>query len=260
MKIGIFDSGIGGLSVLHQAMHRLPGAEFIYYADEAHVPYGEKTKAEILAYTDAAVQFLTARHTDAVVLACNTATSVAAPTLRAKYTLPIIGMEPAVKKALDLDSSRRVLVAATPVTIRGEKLHGLIERVGRRDLVDLLPMPGLVRLAESGIFEGEAVHRLLEEALSPFDLTQYSALVLGCTHFNLFKAEFRRILPDTMHFVDGNTGTVNQLIRRLQETGCTKKSPFSVTFYSSGTEITAPEALNKINRILEHLDKMYPIN
>ena len=110
MNIAIFDSGIGGLSVLYQAKRMLPEAHFLYYADEDHVPYGEKTREQILTYTDEAVRFLLEQGADAIVLACNTATSVAAATLRDRYPLPIIGMEPAVKLALNQDDTHRVLV------------------------------------------------------------------------------------------------------------------------------------------------------
>ena len=126
MNIAIFDSGIGGLSVLYQAKRMLPEAHFLYYADEDHVTYGEKTREQILTYTDEAVRFLIDRGADAIVLACNTATSAAAATLRDRYPLPIIGMEPAVKLALNQDDTHRVLVAAAPITIRGNKLRCLV--------------------------------------------------------------------------------------------------------------------------------------
>ena len=116
MNIAIFDSGIGGLSVLYQAKRMLPEAHFLYYADEDHVPYGEKTREQILTYTDEAVRFLLDQGADAIVLACNTATSVAAATLRDRYPLPIIGMEPAVKLALNQDDTHRVLVASVMVS------------------------------------------------------------------------------------------------------------------------------------------------
>lgn len=164
MNIAIFDSGIGGLSVLYQAKRMLPEAHFLYYADEDHVPYGEKTREQILTYTDEAVRFLLEQGADAIVLACNTATSVAAATLRDRYPLPIIGMEPAVKLALNQDDTHRVLVAATPITIRGNKLKCLVEHYDGHHLVDLLPLPGLVRFAEKGIYSGRPGTRLFKRA------------------------------------------------------------------------------------------------
>lgn len=217
MKIGIFDSGIGGLSVLNEAMQRIPGGKFVYYADEEHVPYGEKTEEQIYGFVDEIVEFLIKKKVDAIVIACNTATSVAVKRLREKYTLPIIGMEPAVKRALDLYGERRVLVTATPITVKGKSMQNLIEKVDTGHLVDLVALPGLVRFAEQGQFDSEAVYTYLEETLGIFDLQEYSSLVLGCTHFSYFKKVFRDILPEQMHLVDGNEGTVLQLLRRLRE-------------------------------------------
>ena len=134
MKIGIFDSGIGGLSVLHQAMQLLPDEEFIYYADEQHVPYGEKTSEEILGYVDEIISFMISQGVEAIVIACNTATSVAAKIMREKYDLPIIGMEPAVKQAIDTyGDTNRVLVVATPITVKGKKIMELVERVDKHN-------------------------------------------------------------------------------------------------------------------------------
>ena len=124
MKIGIFDSGIGGLSVLHQAMIIMPEADYIFYADVDNVPYGEKTKEEVRKLVDHAVGFLVDKGCQAIVLACNTATSAAISYLREKYKLPIIGIEPAVKPAVEHihESGKRVMVVSTPVTAKGEKL------------------------------------------------------------------------------------------------------------------------------------------
>ena len=134
MKIGIYDSGIGGLSVLHRALKKMPEAEFIYYADTKHVPYGEKTREQIKGYVEEVLNFLIAKEVDAIVIACNTATSVATKEFRGEFAVPIVGMEPAVKRALKLyqDMQKRILVTATPVTIAGEKLHSLLEKYNRR--------------------------------------------------------------------------------------------------------------------------------
>ena len=179
MKIGIFDSGIGGLSVLYEAMHLLPHEQFIYYADEKHVPYGEKTKEEIIGYVDEIIQFMIERDCKAIVIACNTATSAAVSIMRKKYHIPIIGMEPAVKKAVDLYGKQKVLVCATPITVKGKKMLDLVERVDKDHLVDLVALPKLVRFAERLEFESEDVLAYLKEALSCFDFEEYGSLVLG---------------------------------------------------------------------------------
>ena len=219
MKIGIFDSGIGGISVLHEAYHRLPNEEYIFYADADHVPYGQKKPEDIIRYSDSIVNELIEMGVDAVLIACNTATSVAAEHLRAKYSVPIIGMEPAVKPAVEAakNTDGRVLVMATPVTIRENKLHRLLDQVDRAHLVDLLPMPRFVTLAERGIFDGKEVDSYIEERLAMYDKDSFSEVVLGCTHFNYFKPAIikaftgdgkERPIPD---LIDGNVGTINHL-------------------------------------------------
>ncbi|MBR0085195.1 MAG: glutamate racemase [Lachnospiraceae bacterium] len=215
MKIGIFDSGIGGLSVLYEAREKLPEADFIFYGDFDHVPYGEKSESEIISYADDAVRFLSENGCDAIVIACNTATSAAASHLRSCYELPIIGMEPAAKKALELDPEKRVIVAATPFTVSGPKMQELMERFDTEHHVDLLAMPLLVTFAERGEFVSEAVQEYIRNELSRYELSAYSAFVLGCTHFNYFKDTFREVLPEHIALVDGNEGTVNQLLRKV---------------------------------------------
>ena len=154
VRIAFFDSGIGGLTVLHQAIKQMPQEDYLYYADTDHVPYGRKTKEEIRQYVQEAVDFIATQDVKALVVACNTATSVAIQSLRARYSFPILGMEPAVKPAVrNAVISKRVLVTATPVTLREQKLQDLLFQVDQNHKTDLLPLPKLVELAERGCFE-----------------------------------------------------------------------------------------------------------
>ena len=217
MKIGIFDSGIGGISVLNEAFHCLPEEEYIFYADVDHVPYGLKSPNEIKGYADTIVQRLIDMGVDAVLIACNTATAVAAEHLRQKFDITIIGMEPAVKPAVQAakDENERILVMATPVTIRENKLHALLERVDIEHRVDLLPMPSLVRFAEDGIFEGEEVDTYIDEQTAVFDKSRYTEVVLGCTHFNYFSPSIRKAFNNKVTLIDGNKGTIRHLAEKL---------------------------------------------
>ena len=259
MKIGIYDSGIGGLSVLHRALKKMPEAEFIYYADTKHVPYGEKTREQIKGYVEEVLNFLIAKEVDAIVIACNTATSVATKEFRGEFAVPIVGMEPAVKRALKLyqDMQKRILVTATPVTIAGEKLHSLLEKVDTEHEVDLAPLPKLVRFAEAGRFQDPEVDEYLKNSLQSYTLNQYAAVVLGCTHFNYFKQSFRKIFPGEIHFVDGNEGTLRQL-RRVFPEQTTPGEPSKVTYYFSG-EPADDEGMKKIQACMTQLDKVYEI-
>lgn len=261
MKIGFFDSGIGGISVLHKALKKVPDAEFIYYADTENVPYGEKPKEVILELVENIMQFMADQNVDAVVVACNTATSVAIKDLRKEFDFPIIGMEPAVKKAREDYPEGRTLVMATPVTVKGDKMKFLLEKVDQDHLVDMIPMPGLVRFAENEKFSGKEVEDYIKGQLKDYDLSKYSSLVLGCTHFNYFKKVLKSLIPDSLHFVDGIEGTVAQLIRKLpqeKEASSSDKSRDSygkVTYYFSGKPATE-ENLQLTESLMAILDEV----
>ena len=259
MKIAVFDSGIGGLSVLDEARKALPQEEFVFFADENNVPYGTKSKEEVQALVADAFDFLVGKGVKAIVVACNTATSAAVTEMRRRYDLPIIGMEPAAKKALDMDGAHRVLVVATPVTVKGNKMKVLIEHVDKQHLVDLHPLPRLVEYAESQEFNSQAVLDYLARELSGYDFSQYSSLVLGCTHFNYFKDTFREILPGNVSLVDGNGGTVRELIRRLKERNLLEKNAPSTEYYYSGHRVQDKEELHRLESYLQRLGRMYAL-
>ncbi len=264
MKVAIFDSGLGGLSVLYDAVKLMPDVEFIYYADELHVPYGEKKESEIKTYVNDIINFFINKKVDAIVIACNTATSVADKEFRATFSVPIIGMEPAVKKAVELlpDNNKKILVAATPVTIAGDKLHNLIGRLSNTENLHLIALPGLVRLAENGDFSKENADKYLIDNLENLNLNDFFSVVLGCTHFNYFKENFKRLFSNNIEFIDGNLGTINQLMRKI---GYEKKdNPSSVSidnlindvvFYYSGREVNKEE-LDDIKLHLLRLEAM----
>ena len=213
MKIAFFDSGIGGLSVLAEALRRFSGAEFLYFADEDHVPYGTKSRAQIVRLSLDAVGFLVSRGAEAIVVACNTATSAAISELRGAFSVPVIGMEPAVKLAADSFGARPTLLIATPLTIAGEKLARLVGRLECETWS--LPLPHLVGFAQDLEFDSPAVRAYLREELGKFELARLGSLVLGCTHFNYFKDVLREILPPHVRIIDGIGGTLNRLASEL---------------------------------------------
>ena len=255
MRIAFFDSGIGGLTVLHQAMRKMPREDYLYYADTDHVPYGRKTKEQIRQYVQEAVDFIAEQDVKALVVACNTATSVAIQELRARYSFPILGMEPAVKPAVsDTSCTRRILVTATPVTIREEKLQNLLHQVDQNHQVDLLPLPGLVEFAETSSFNDGQAEAYLREVLQPYDLNRYCAVVLGCTHFNYFKDSFHNILPGEITMLDGSSGTVNNLHAVLERHNLLENGSGSVAYYTSGR--SAEEMRPRYEMLLKRLDDM----
>lgn len=259
MNIGIFDSGIGGISILHQAMISLPKENYIFYADTDHVPYGTKSKEQIIDYVDHIMQFMIEYNCKAVVIACNTATAAAARIMREKYEFPIIGIEPAVKPAVEQSGGKRVMVIATPLTIKEEKLQNLVHRIDDTHLVDLVPFPKLVQFAENGIFAAKEVEDYIRETLAGYDMTQYGEFVLGCTHFNYFKDSFRSLFPENVRIIDGNEGTINQLKRVMEAKGLLEEQEGSVRYFTSGRELTDSNSLKKIDALHNRLEKMRSI-
>lgn len=253
--IGFLDSGIGGLTVLYEAMKRFPGAQYLYYADTDHVPYGTKPREEICRYVTDAVSFLAAQGADILVIACNTATSMAVEELRKRFALPIIGMEPAVRPAILRYPGAKILVCATPATIHGEKLHHLLD-IHHADPATtiLIPTPQLVTYAEKGQFSPDLVVPYLRSVI-PAD--KYAACVLGCTHFTLFRDSFTICLGNDTVCIDGNTGTVNRMCAVLTEQGFLSLGECaSVRYYRSGREITDPEIHRFYKTIFDRMAEM----
>jgi glutamate racemase len=195
----------------------LPSERFVFYGDNANAPYGIRQEDEIIALTCAAVDELLARNIKALVLACNTATSAAAPTLRARLSIPVVGMEPALKPAQAMRHGGRILVMATPATLRLPKFDALMRRYGEGAVP--APIRGLVELIQAGETCGEAVENCLHENLAPYLDGSVDAAVLGCTHYLFAKRAIAKVLGPTVELVDGNLGTARQLKRLLEEGG-----------------------------------------
>lgn len=234
MKVGIFDSGVGGITVLKTAIDLLPDVEYIYYSDNLHVPYGTKPKEVVVGYVKDVVKFLVDEGADAILIACNTATSVAVEELRQMYDLPIIGMEPAVKPAIDHNSRGKILVTATPLYLKEDRYRSLIEHVDHEHRATPLPLPELVGFAENKQFDEEMLTKYFMEKLKPFDLSEYVGIVLGCTHFVYFRKFLEKILPKHIKIYDGNEGAVRHLRECLGITQVDLHAKANVKFYYSG--------------------------
>ncbi|KKD52645.1 MULTISPECIES: glutamate racemase [Paenibacillus] len=219
LKIGFFDSGLGGITVLSEALRRLPNENFVYMADTLHVPYGTKTPQEVLGYVKASVQTILKEDIKALVIACNTATSIAVAELRKEYKFPIIGMEPAVKPAVEMNraNGKRVLVLATPLTLKQSGYAALVSRVDDHGSVDSLPLPELVQYCEQLNFDRTELFNYFNHKLSSFNLDVYGTVVLGCTHYPFYKEILRELLPSHIQLIDGSQGTVKRLKQVLSE-------------------------------------------
>jgi glutamate racemase len=252
MQIGIYDSGIGGLSVLREALKRLPDAHYRYYADTDNVPYGNKPKPAVRGYAFEAVGFLHSRGCQALVVACNTATSVAIDDLRASFPLPIIGMEPAVKPAVLAHNHKRVLVLATEMTLKEPKFHNLVARIDGEGIVDYLSMQKLVTFAERFAFEPAAILAYLESRLDGLDRAAYGTVVLGCTHFLYFRPLIRQLFPAGTQIIDGNAGTIQRLLTQV-ETFPDQPAETGLEFFHSGRPAD-PEGFQRYLALLDQAE------
>ncbi len=217
--IGVFDSGVGGIGVLREVKRILPREDLSYFGDTANAPYGERGEDEIAELVLGHAARLLSR-CKALVLACNTATAVAAAALRRAYpALPIIGMEPALKPALSVAPHPRILVLATAATLAGGKYADLQERYAAVAEIFSVPAPGLVRLVETGETGQGAVFAYLAEILAPFvGQKRFDAVVLGCTHFPFLRQTLSTFLGDLPLF-EGSIGTAGRLAAELQRAG-----------------------------------------
>lgn len=218
--IAVFDSGLGGISVLRHLRRLMPGERYLYFGDSANAPYGSRPTAEVRTLTLAAAEKLLAeKPLKALVLACNTATAAAVQELRKKYPdLIVIGIEPALKVAADHYPGGRIGVMATEVTLREEKFDTLLHRFHENCSITKIPMPGLVQLVEAGKTDSSEIEALLQDLLAPY-IGKLDAVVLGCTHYPLASRAISRVLGETVVLLDGGEGTARETRRRLQNAG-----------------------------------------
>lgn len=218
MKIGFFDSGLGGLSIFNKTIKNI-NADYIYLADTKNVPYGVKDKREVMGYILENIKILVNLNCDIIVIACNTATSIAIETLRSMYNnIPIIGTEPAVKVAADANKfNQKILVSATTITLNEYKLNNLIKNLKVEDLVEKVALDKLVEFAEQGEKNNDVIKEYLNSKFKKYDLNEFGYLVLGCTHFPIFEKQIKEVVPANVNIVDGSNGVVQNIYRKIKE-------------------------------------------
>ena len=231
--IAVFDSGVGGISVLRHLRALMPGENYLYFGDSANAPYGSRTTEDVRRLTLAAAEKLAARGIKALVIACNTATAAAVRDVRKKYPdLIVIGIEPALKLAADHYPGGRIGVMATQVTLREEKFDTLLHRFDENCTVTKIPAPGLVQLIEAGKTDAPETEVLLRSILGPY-AGKLDALVLGCTHYPFAAKSISRILGENVRLLDGGDGTARETKRRLEAAGLLEQGTGEVTIINS---------------------------
>jgi len=238
--IGVFDSGVGGLSVLREIIRLLPHEDVIYFADSAHCPYGPRPIAEVRALVTAVTSFLVEQSVKLVVVACNTASAAALHHLRANFDVPIVGMEPAIKPAAERTNAQKIGVLATQVTFQGELFARLVERFAVGIDVYTQVCPGLVECIEAGQLDDPQTEALLRRCLTPMLDAGVDTLVLGCTHYPFVRDSIERIVGPGVEVIDPAPAVARQTARVLDREGLATNSPHQgqVTFYTSGAAAT----------------------
>ena len=232
--IAVFDSGLGGISVLRELVRLMPEEKYLYFGDSANAPYGHRSTAQVKELTMSAVEQLLSRGVKALVVACNTATAVAINDLRSRYPdTIIIGIEPAVKLAADRCKGGHVAVMATAVTLREEKFNHLLERFPDLEVSSICPTE-LVAMIEEGATD-EAIESYLRPVLAPF-VGKLSAVVLGCTHYPFAKKAITNRLGNDVQILDGGVGTAQHTKRRLEEAGLLFDGPGQIQIENSALD------------------------
>jgi glutamate racemase len=234
--IGVFDSGVGGLSVLRHIRAELPGEDLLYVADSAYAPYGSKTPEQIRQRALVLAGFLIAKGAKALVIACNTATAAAAAMLRERYSLPIVGMEPAVKPAVAATRSGVVGVLATSGTLQSARFAALLENYGQNVRVVTQAAHGLVECVERGEIDSPATRALLWQYIEPLLAQGADTLVLGCTHYPFLRQPIESLVGDRVTIIDTGSAVARQLYRRLESDGLLRQDDYvgEARFWSSG--------------------------
>lgn len=234
--IGMFDSGLGGLSVLREVRSLLPAEHVLYVADSAWCPYGVRPEAEIRARSVAVAREIVAAGAKILIVACNTATSVALPSLRARLPVPVVGLVPAVKPAAATSRNRRIGVLATPRTVAGERLEALIREFANDVEVHVQAAPGLADLVEAGHLSGPSVEVAVATFVRPLARHGVDTIVLGCTHYPFLRESIQRVAGPAVNVIDSGNAVARRTehLLRQQNMLADKGRTGIVTIFTSG--------------------------
>lgn len=245
--VGIFDSGIGGLSVAREIRATMPAEPLVYLADTAYCPYGGRPTQQIQARSVAAVAELISQGCKAVVVACNTASGAALELLRAEFSIPIVGLEPAVKPAAEATRNGRIGVMATAGTLGSERFARLVNTYARGVQVVPVACTGLVELVEAGETQGELAIGALEELLAPMRDAQVDTVVLGCTHYPFLRAAVSQVMGTEVQLLDSGRAVAKQLERVLRELdSCAPNRPADIRMLTTGDPAGVAEVVGRL--------------
>ncbi len=242
--IGIFDSGVGGLSVLQHARQLLPAEQILYVADSGHAPYGCKDEHYVEQRSRIITEYLLAQGAKVIVIACNTATASIIEKFRRQYGIPFIGVEPGIKPAIALTRNNNIGVMATAGTLASERYRDLSQRLSSNINLYNQSCPGLADQVEAGLFDSPETLRLLDKYLSSILLHQVDTIVLGCTHYSFLKLQIQQLISDSIQLVDTSRAVAEQLVRVLEQNQLQNPAgKGTVSYTSTGDPVKTGETM-----------------
>jgi glutamate racemase len=246
--IGVFDSGVGGLSVLRAIRAALPHEHLVYVADSGHAPYGDQSEVHIIQRTLAVGRWLAEQGVKAITIACNTATVVAAKALREQTPMPVVAIEPAIKPAVAITRSGVVGVLATRQTVHSASVARLVELYGADKRIVLQACPGLVEQVERADLHSSDTEALLRQFIAPLIDQGADTLVLGCTHYPFLRDTIQRVAGQGVNLLDPAEAVARELARRLAESGslCESHQPGHVQFFTSGDLVQSQAVMSHL--------------
>jgi len=257
--IGIFDSGVGGLSVLREVSRLLPSEDLLYIADQFHVPYGNRSREEVFGFSQEIVRFLINKGSKLIIIACNTASAVALEDLRKLSPgLPFVGMEPAVKPAAQETSSGVVGVLATPATFQGDLYSSTVEKYARGVTILQDTCPGLVAQIEQGRIDSLETRQILEAALGPMINEGVDKIVMGCTHYPFVIPLIQEIVGGEINVIDPAPAVARQAGRLLEQFNLGNQSGGKVSrdYFTTGDPAAFSEVLERLLGTKERAEKL----
>lgn len=254
--IGMFDSGLGGVSCLGQGIHMLPNERFVYFGDSGVEPYALLPKTEVKKLCFNACDFLVENGAKAIVVACNTATSVALADLRKKYAIPVLGIEPAIKPAVSFGLKGKIVVMATSMTLQSKMVDTLIDRYGEGFEIVKLPCRKLITLVESGIIDGLEIEGAIKEYFKDLDPNNISTVVIGCTHLGFLEKPLKKVLGNHIHIADPDEWIIRRLKSILAQKNLLNAAMINspmVEIYNSGGKIFIENSKKMLEKHLLNL-------
>jgi glutamate racemase len=254
--IGVFDSGLGGISTLAQGMHMLPEESFVYFGDSGVPPYALLPEKEVKQLCLRACDFLIDQGVKAILIACNTATNAALHDLQRSFDLPIVGIQPALREAATCEVPGKIIVMATEMMLESPALEAVIQtQCAGRDVARMYCRP-LINLVESGVIDGPQMEACLNDHFTPFQSDAIGSVVLGCTHLGFLAPLIRKLLGVQVRLDDGNAKSIGVLTEALQRAGCLNLSPTgaqTVEIFNSGGDVYIANANSMLSKHLAYL-------